>query len=394
MPTIELTIPKPLDWQRRVVAEASRFNVVCIGRRAGKTELGKQLCVTPDVLAYPVGWFSPTYKDMIEVWRDLSDVLFPITKRASAAERRLEFITGGVLEFWSLDNPKAGRSRRYKRIVVDEAAFVSNLYDTWTMALRPTLADFNGDAWFFSTPKGHNGFYQLYSQAGYGGEWARWQMPTTVNPYIKDSEIEAMKATMPEWAFEQEINAAFLGGGGTFRNVRESATAVVKPPEEGRQYIIGVDVASQQDFTVVTVLDIESKSMVYLDRFNRIDYPALEQRIRATWARYNQGVLIIESNSIGLPVIDHLRLSGLPIQSFTTTNATKANAIQSLQAAFEHGEIQILDDPVLIAELQAFEGKRLETGMRYSAPDGMHDDCVMSLAIAWHGIAGRMPAFL
>ena len=29
---------------------------------------------------------------------------------------------------------------------------------------------------------------------------------------------------------------------------------------------------------------------------------------------------------------------------------------------------------------------RLPSGMvRYSAPDSMHDDCVMSFAMAWHG---------
>jgi hypothetical protein len=39
----------------------------------------------------------------------------------------------------------------------------------------------------------------------------------------------------------------------------------------------------------------------------------------------------------------------------------------------------------MIAELEAYEAKRLESGaIRYSAPDGMHDDTVMSLALAWY----------
>ena len=59
---------------------------------------------------------------------------------------------------------------------------------------------------------------------------------------------------------------------------------------------------------------------------------------------------------------------------------------RSLAAAFEQGNIRILNDPTLIAELQAYEVDRLPSGMvRYSAPDSMHDDCVMSLALAWHG---------
>ena len=41
---------------------------------------------------------------------------------------------------------------------------------------------------------------------------------------------------------------------------------------------------------------------------------------------------------------------------------------------------------MLLGELLAFQAERLPSGlMRYSAPEGMHDDCVISLALAWHG---------
>lgn len=60
--------------------------------------------------------------------------------------------------------------------------------------------------------------------------------------------------------------------------------------------------------------------------------------------------------------------------------------VESLALAFERGEIEILNDPLLIAELQSFGAERLPGGMtRYSAPSGGHDDLVMSLALAWHG---------
>jgi hypothetical protein len=72
---------------------------------------------------------------------------------------------------------------------------------------------------------------------------------------------------------------------------------------------------------------------------------------------------------------------------FTTTSATKQGIIQNLQSAFENGQIRVLDEPVLIGELLSFESKRNASGsFAYSAPDGMHDDTVMSLAIAWNGM--------
>ena len=76
----------------------------------------------------------------------------------------------------------------------------------------------------------------------------------------------------------------------------------------------------------------------------------------------------------------------LPVTSFTTTNATKATIIEALQLAFEQDEIRIPDNDTLIDELLSFSIDRLPGGsIRYSAPAGLHDDCVISLALAWHG---------
>ena len=78
----------------------------------------------------------------------------------------------------------------------------------------------------------------------------------------------------------------------------------------------------------------------------------------------------------------------MPIQPFTTTNATKAEIVRGLQNAFENGEIKILPDEVLIGELQAYEQERTPSGLwKFGAPAGMHDDTVIALALAWHGVA-------
>jgi phage terminase large subunit-like protein len=152
-----------------------------------------------------------------------------------------------------------------------------------------------------------------------------------------------------------------------------------------------VDVATLVDFTVVSVLDVESKEMVYQDRFNRVDYRTLEDRLEAVYKLFGMTSMIVESNSIGQEPIEELNRRKLSIIPFVTTSATKQAAIQALQAAFEHGEIKILNDPVLIEELQAFEGERTASGAwKYGAPEGMHEDCVMSLAIAWSGMGQQV----
>ena len=86
-------------------------------------------------------------------------------------------------------------------------------------------------------------------------------------------------------------------------------------------------------------------------------------------------------------MIEQLRRDRLPVTAFTTTNASKAAAIEALALGFERGTITIPNDPALIGELQAFEAKPLPSGMtRYAAPEGLHDDCVVSLMLAWQGL--------
>ena len=102
---------------------------------------------------YPVGWYSPTYKMLLEVWRELTQSLAPYIIRKNVQERRIETINGGIMDMWSLDNPDTSRGRKYARVVIDEAAMIPGLMDTWQHVIRPTLLDYKGDGFLLSTPK-------------------------------------------------------------------------------------------------------------------------------------------------------------------------------------------------------------------------------------------------
>jgi len=300
-------------------------------------------------------------------------------------DRMINLPRGGSVQVRSADDPDSLRGEGLDLVVMDEVAFTKE--EAWTEALRPALSDRRGKALFISTPKGRNWFWRNYQRGLMDGiEWASFQYPTSSNPYIDPAEIEAARS-LPERVFLQEYEAQFIDdAGGVFRRVMDAATATEQlEPLAGHQYIAGVDVATKVDFTVASVVDVTTSEMVYMDRFNRVDYLVLEERLDALYKRYHMDTMIIEANSIGQPVIDHMRERGLKILPFTTSNATKTQIIFDLQAAFEHGTIRILNDPILIGELQAFEGEQLSSTWKFGAPEGLHDDCVMSLAIAWHG---------
>ena len=125
-----------------------------------------------------------------------------------------------------------------------------------------------------------------------------------------------------------------------------------------------------------------------IDRFRGIEYTLQRGRLQAFWQRLGGRAYILgEENNMGGVLIEQLQRDGLPVVGFNTTHSSKAAIIDSLCLAFERGIIKIPNDPVLIGELQSFEARPLPSGlMRYCAPEGLHDDCVMSLAIAWAGL--------
>ncbi|MCP4279094.1 MAG: hypothetical protein GY776_03685 [Alteromonas sp.] len=332
----------------------------------------------------PIGWAAPVYKQVLDDFRTLSDALAPVITRKSGSEMRLELLGGGVIEFWSLDKPGSIRGKKYRRFIVNESAEVKDLIYIRNFIIAPTLIDLQGDEYHAGTPKGMNGFFHLYNMSG--DDWARWQMPSYSNPHIPKSELDGLRETMPERAFSQEILAKFLeGGGGVFRNVREAATSEpLDRGEDGRQYVIGVDWGRSYDATVFKCFDIEARCEVASDRMTNTDYASQRTRLKAMSDRFNKATILAEANSIGQPNIEALQIMGLAVQSFTTTNATKAQIVQGLELAFERGEIQILDDEITINELMAYQSERLPSGLvRYNAPDGMHDDTVIATALAW-----------
>ena len=203
---------------------------------------------------YPAGYFAPTYKLLEGTYRECLSALEPIISRKHD-NQFIELKTGGSIEFWSLDNPQAGRSRKYKTVIIDEAAFVKNLWEAWTKAIRATLTDLKGDAWFLSTPKGKNDFYKLF-QRGVSGDvnWKSWQMTTYDNPYIDPAEIDDAKRDLPEIAFNQEYLAEFADNAANpfGLNFIQQCTYPMStlPP-----VCFGIDLAKSYDWTVIIGLD-------------------------------------------------------------------------------------------------------------------------------------------
>lgn len=393
---IRLRLPKPhggreMGGQARILRELRRYNVLDCGRRFGKTDLGEIVIAEPLLKGLPVGWFAPSYKLLDEAWNEIIRLYAPVISASNKTEKRIELITGGILEGWTLDKEGAGRGRKYKRIIIDEAARVKNLIDVFNYDLRPTLIEHIGDTFFFSTPKGLNDFFRLWQQADGNPEWARWQMPTRENPHLSLSEVDAMRAAMPERVARQELDAEFLEDGSFFQNVE--ACCVIDRPDKpdqhtGHKIVAGLDWALSEDFTVLTILCATCGRVVDWWRANRMDF-TMQRLFIVEKAKAWKAIVLPERNSIGAPNIEMLIQAGLSVErgpdggaGFNTTSNTKTELIQRLASGIEKGEIKAPRE--YADELRAYEVTITTTNPKFSAPDGQHDDRVISLALAWY----------
>jgi hypothetical protein len=389
---IVLKFPVLHPAQQIVRASKARYRVLDCGRRFGKTleiedEGGEALA-----MGQRVAYFNLSYAQGREVWEDFKRLLAPIVKHKHETERRIETITGGVLDMWSLDNEATAKNalgRKYDLVIVDEAAHIPNLLTIWDKTISPMLMDTGGRGLFASSPNGLNDFYTLYQRGKdpLFSDWQSFHFPTSANPYIRPEEIESARREKTDQAFRQEILAEFLAdGSGVFRGVSAAATAPMDAtPQPGFRYALGGDWGKQNDFTVFVVFCVETKEMVAIERFNRIDYHFQRERLKVLIDRWKPTVNLIEENSIGDINIEELRRDGIRVTAFNTNGESKPALIEELSVAIEKQRLTIMPDPVLLNEMNAYTMKRTATGRwQYNAPSGGHDDTVMALALAYN----------
>lgn len=300
----------------------------------------------------------------------------------------------------SLDDPDNARGYTLNGVGIDECADVKS--EAWYEVLRPTLIDTNGWSWGIGTPKGRNWFFREHMAAMNHDNAMSWQAPTVgaeivdgvlirkphplENPFVEFDEIVRLFETMPQQTFRQEILAEFIENeGSVFRNITACMNAPTTTPEAhaGHTLIAGIDWGKQNDFTTISIGCRDCKREVVRDRFNQIDYVVQRDRLKAMYERWRPQAILCELNSIGQPNFEMLQRDGLPVVGFTTTASTKPPLIENLALALERTEWQFQPDPVWTMELEAYE--RTVSGATgrssYSAPDGAHDDTVISRAL-------------
>jgi hypothetical protein len=231
--SMKVKLPTLHPGQQMALRARTRFFALCCGRRWGKTDMAKIIVGDAVCRGKNVGVFVPNYKIQTEMYNELENLLLPIKKSSSKGEWVQRFVTNARIDYWTLENEQAGRSRKYDLVVIDEAAFTKNatMMDQWDKAIYPTIFDTGGSALVMSTPNGvndENFFYQV-CQPGNKQGFTMFHAPTYQNPLIplrragepevdylirRRLEFQKVKDTKPPLVYQQEFLAEFVSWGG------------------------------------------------------------------------------------------------------------------------------------------------------------------------------------
>lgn len=224
--------------------------------------------------------------------------------------------------------------------------------------------------------KRKNDFYKLWMKGQTGEEgWASWQMPTETNPYIDISEIWAAQRDLPELAFSQEYRAEFndnVANPFGFQFIKLCTMPISTMPA----VCYGIDLAKSFDWTVIIGLD-KFGQVCYFERFQR-DWDYTKKFI-LTLPKAN---INIDSTGVGDPITEDLQKQRANVFGFKYNQHNKQQIMEGLQVAIQQRKITF-PEGIITAELESFEYEMTRTGVKYTAPVGLHDDCVNALALAW-----------
>lgn len=386
----ELKVPykyEGRDYQERILNSRARYKIVVLHRRSGKTKTALNMQIEKAV--YKKGlylYLLPTYKQAKKViWMDDEMMKhFPeeLIEKKNDSELYIKLKNGSTWMLGGCDDPDSWRGTAPVDVVMDEYAEMKE--EIWTAIVQPVLAENKGTATFIFTPKGQNHAWKLIQQTKDNPDWDYWKLNVDDTGAIEHNELVEAKKNMTEALYQQEFMCEFLeGAGSVFRRVEDNVWTGELYPQTGRTYQLGVDLAKYQDWTVITPYCLNDMTAGKQIRFNQVDWNLQKARIQAESTRYNRAKIMIDSTGIGDPITEDLQKIGLNVKPFKFTENSRDQLLDNLAIRLEQDLIKIPNEETLKDELKSFQNILTKTNkIKKQVPDGLHDDTVMSLALA------------
>jgi hypothetical protein len=407
----------PLWENRQAKADQKRFifppggqriSCAATGSKTGKTwGLAEWVIVMASEL--PPGsliwWVGPYWKTVNIGWDRVLAMLPPGEYKKNESEKTILW-NGVRIEFRSAENPNTLYGEAVHACVVDEGPRMRR--EAWG-AITTTMMQTRGPIRVAgNTDKGKNNwFYELYLRGVKGDpEVASWSIKTYENPHMNRDFIMSLRATYTERQWQSLVEAEFVDdGSAVFRGIENCLFDARRPdgqpwPENvvalpycrGESYVLGADLGKYTDFTVLTALELGTRKVVFWDRFNQRSWPVQLQTATDASRRYGNAVIWMDTTGAGEPVFEQAQRAGIPVMGYKLSNPSKVALIEKLIIGIERADIRIPSNLLILREeLASYEVEMTESGnIRYSSPGegrGIHDDAVISLALAYWSAA-------
>ena len=379
---------KQREMINQIITSQAKYHVACVGRQFGKSMMAMNLALYWMINDGPckVLWVSPVYSQTSKVQKELMQAIGAsgIVKNCNYSENYISLKNGSEIIFRSAEKYDNIRGMTVDYGILDEAAFMKE--DAWKEAIRPVFMVRGKKVLFISTPKGKSWFYELYKLAESPDyeNYTNYTGTSYDTPYIDQSEIQDAKKTLPTNVFEQEYLAKFIDSGGeVFSNLDKNQFHSYSAPA-GKVYC-GIDLGKQEDYTVATFIDSQGK-VVDIYRANAQEWTKMTEEILQRIRKWSATVMV-EVNSIGDVIYEQIKRQWQDTHPFITSSKSKNEIIEGLILDINETTVTIPSHelfPWLLNELETFtyEYNPKTRSIRYGHPNGLHDDTVISLAIA------------
>lgn len=368
-------------YQQAILDAPERYTITAAATKCGKTAshiiwIFEQALQLKDNQS--VWWIAPVYQQAEIAFRrmksQVSEKDFFISN-----ESKLTLIlpNGARIEFKSGEKPDNLYGDDVYAAVVDEASRMRE--ESW-YALRSTLTATKGKCKLIGNVKGKkNWFYKLGERARLGEADYKFFKITAYDAakegILDVEEIEQAKRDLPEFVFK-ELYLAEPGDDNSNPFGLDNIRKCYAPLSNGTPIAFGIDLAKYTDWTVITGLDNQNR-VCYTERFQG-DWMQTKQKIINVVGRTPAH---IDATGVGDPIVEDLQRILPNIKGFKYTSQSKQQLMEGLVMEIQQHTIFFPEEPYGF-ELENFEYEYTRTGVKYSAPSGMHDDAVNSIALA------------
>lgn len=226
----------PDPWQVAALRSRAKRKAFLTSRQAGKSETAvieglSTAAFKPDSV---VGVLTPGMRQSCRIVRRIRRALalVPHVEATNKATTSLTLSNGSEVVAWPGNNADAIRGESLDKLIVDEAAWVS---EAAFGAAIPMVAMTQGDIIMASTPGGPEGkMFDIFNDPEAGADWEKTVVPATQIPRYSAETLEELRRTLGEHAFAVEMLCEW----------REGADAVFTADELAR--ILGVEVVPDQ----------------------------------------------------------------------------------------------------------------------------------------------------